>query len=167
MVRPLAEYFQIVQASDIANYGAGFEIANYLDGYPIYPVDWTITNPPFRHAEAFIKRARTSSWGVAMFVRSTFTEGQGRYTRLFAKTPPSHIMHFAERVVLVKGRLLDPNQKYPHPKTGKMRKPSSATAYSWMIWQPSSLPTITGWIPPGTRARLERPDDYEPREERP
>ena len=148
MVRPLVEYFGGVEASDIRDYGAGFRQADYLFGPEPDAVDWTITNPPFRLAEQFIARAlATSSVGVAMIVRSAFLEGGGRYKSLFAVTPPTVILQFAERVVMHRGKLAP--------------KGSSPTAYSWLIWlvRTSEIGTLFDWIAP-CRAALERDGDY-------
>lgn len=148
MVKPLREYFASVEASDIHDYGAGFPQADYLFGPDPEPVDWTVTNPPFRLAEQFIERAlRTSRHGVAVIVRSAFLEGVGRHVRLFRPHPPRLILQFSERVVMHKGRL-SPNG-------------STATAYCWIVWVPSAMrvPTEFGWIPP-CRKRLERAEDY-------
>jgi hypothetical protein len=94
MVKPLLEYFSTVDASDIHDYGAGFPVRDYLFG-PCEPVDWTITNPPFRLAEQFIKKALTESrCGIAVIVRSAFLESVGRYEHLFAVRPPSHVLQF-------------------------------------------------------------------------
>lgn len=149
MVRALREYFEKVEASDIHDYGAGFEQRDYLFG-PISDlgkVDWTITNPPFRLAEQFIARAlETSERGVAVFVRSAFLEGAGRYERLFSQTPPAIVLQFTERVVLHRGRLSEGG--------------SSATAYSWLVFRPGySGPTRFQWIHP-CRRQLERAEDY-------
>lgn len=146
MVRPLREYFAAVEASDIHDYGAGFPVADYLFGPPPPPVAWTITNPPFRLAEQFIARALdTSKWGVAVIVRTAFLESVGRYNTLFSRRPPSHILQFAERVVMHKGKLA-PNG-------------STATAYCWLVWRYGQTGTEFGWIAP-CRKRLERPGDY-------
>lgn len=147
MVRPLAEHFAEVDASDIHDYGAGFPQADYLSGHDLAPVDWTITNPPFRLAEQFIARAvRTSRKGAAVIVRSAFLEGQGRHAALFSAHRPRLILQFAERVVMHKGRLAPEG--------------STATAYCWIVFAPlpSNL-TEFDWIAP-CRARLERPGDY-------
>jgi hypothetical protein len=146
MVKPLREYFAEVQASDIHDYGAGFAQADYLFGPPPPVVDWTITNPPFRLAEQFIKRALfTSRAGVAMIVRSAFLEGQARYTNLFRTDPPSLVLQFTERVVIHKGKL--------------SAKGSTATAYCWLVWD-QDTETRLRWIAP-CRKRLERATDYE------
>lgn len=147
MVAPLREAFANVEASDVYDYGAGFPIADYLFGLAPPPVDWTITNPPFRLAEQFIERARASSRvGVAMIVRAAFLESVGRYQRLYAATPPAYVLQFTERVVMHKGRLAPEG--------------STATAYAWLIWL-TEPPAITqlGWIAP-CRKRLERVEDY-------
>ena len=145
MVAPLREYFQSVEGSDIFDYGAGFPQADYLFGPDPYPRDWTITNPPFRLAEQFIERAlATSTFGVAVIVRSAFLEGVGRHSRLFSVRPPSDIIQFTERVVMHKGTL---------SATG-----STATAYCWLVWSGGEA-TRFHWFAP-CRKRLERPEDY-------
>lgn len=145
MVAPLREYFGFVEASDVHDYGAGFDVRDYLFGPPPPSVDFTITNPPFRLAEQFIARAiDTSVRGVAIIVRAAFLESVGRYERLFAQTPPSHVLQFTERVVMHKGRLAPEG--------------STATAYAWLIWVGGDE-TRLHWIAP-CRKRLERPADY-------
>lgn len=146
MVRPLAEYFLNVQASDIHDYGAGFPVQDYLFGPLPTQVHWTITNPPFRLAEQFIQRALlTSISGVAVIVRSAFLESVGRHKTLFSATPPSHVLQFTERVVMHKGKLSE--------------KGSTATAYCWLVWEHGSIGTRFDWIAP-CRKRLERSGDY-------
>lgn len=146
MVKPLLEYFSTVDASDIHDYGAGFPVRDYLFG-PCEPVDWTITNPPFRLAEQFIKKALTESrCGIAVIVRSAFLESVGRYEHLPAVRPPSHVLQFTERVVMHKGKL--------------SAKGSTATAYCWIVWRKDHAGTTQfDWIAP-CRKRLEREGDY-------
>lgn len=146
MVKPLREYFEAVEAADIHDYGAGFPVRDYLFGASA-PVDWTITNPPFRLAEQFILKALDESrHGVAVIVRSAFCEGVGRFERLFSVRPPFHVLQHVERVAMVKGRY-DPTA-------------ASATAYSWLVWRTGAAGTTFGWIPP-CRNRLERTGDYQ------
>lgn len=146
MVAPLREYFADVRGSDVHDYGAGFPVLDYLMPIPEEPVDWTITNPPFRLAEQFIAKAlRQSRQGVAMIVRSAFLEGQGRYDRVFRLNPPAYVLQFTERVVMHKGRLAPEG--------------STATAYCWIVWAKKCSETKLGWIAP-CRKRLERLDDY-------
>lgn len=155
MVRALGEYFgpENIEAADVHDYGVGFPVRDYLAGPTPEPVDWTITNPPFRLAESIAQRALASSRrGVALLVRTAFLEGCRRYERLFALTPPGEVMQFVERVPMLKGRL-DP-------------RGSTATAYCWLVWvregehwPPSHRPARLFWIPP-CRNHLEREDDY-------
>ncbi|MBZ4022178.1 hypothetical protein CKO11_06875 [Rhodobacter sp. TJ_12] len=160
MVRPLREVFGAVRASDVHDYGVGFLVEDYLFGPRPSVVDWTITNPPFRLAEQFISRAlETSRCGVAMLVRSTFIEGKSRWTSLFSVTPPSHVLQFSERVLMLKGRLVRDGAVCPKLK----RRVTSATAYSWLVWKlPLTVPPHTRleWIPP-CRSSLTRLGDYD------
>lgn len=88
---------------------------DYLFGRNPKPVDWTVTNPPFRLAEQFAARAlATSAHGVAVIVRSAFLEGIERHARLF------DVLQFTERVAMHKGKLSP--------------KGSTATAYRWLVW---------------------------------
>jgi len=148
MVRPLREVFGQVDAFDVHDYGAGFAVRDYLGWDPVDVVDWTITNPPFRLAEQFIGQAlNTSRRGVAVIVRSAFLEGVARHDRLFSVQPPTHVLQFAERVVMHRGRLAPEG--------------STATAYCWLVWRRGVAegPTRLEWIAP-CRKRLERPGDY-------
>lgn len=147
MVKPLREYFGDVIASDIFDYGAGFDRMDFLFEPRLQMTDWLITNPPFKLAEQFIAKALDLTHaGVAMIVRSAFLEGIGRYDRLFSVAPPSHVLQFTERVVMHKGRLAPEG--------------STATAYAWLIWfKGRGGPTVFDWIPP-CRKRLERAEDY-------
>ena len=146
MVVPLSEYFNAVEASDVHDYGAGYPVSDYLWGPNPAPVDWTITNPPFRLAEQFIARAsQTSKQGYAVIVRAAFLEGVGRFQRLYSDNPPSYVLQFTERVVMHKGKL--------------SAKGSTATAYAWLVWMRDTN-TKLRWIAP-CRKRLERASDYE------
>ncbi|MAN86409.1 MAG: methyltransferase [Algoriphagus sp.] len=148
MASPLREYFHRVEASDVHDYGVGFPVRDFLFGPDPEPVHFTITNPPFRLAEEFIARmARTSEFGFAVIVRAAFLESVGRYERLFAVNPPSHVLQFTERVVMHKGKL--------------SANGSTATAYAWLVWldDRDDCGTTLEWIGP-CRKRLERAEDY-------
>lgn len=149
MAKPLAEYFARVEASDCHDYGFGDLDDFLLPGPARHDVDWIITNPPFRLAEQFVRRAfEIATGGVAMLVRTAWLEGVGRHERLFEPSPPEWILQFTERVPMFKGRL-DPQG-------------STATAYCWVIWmaQRSCVAPTLAWIPP-CRKRLERDGDYD------
>src|ERR1035437_7148151 len=151
MSRPIAEFAKHVYASDVRDYGWGNKVHDFLMPFTpagLGPLDWIITNPPFRLAEQFIRTGLEGAPNVAVLLRSTFTESEGRYRDLFSRTPPIMIAQFAERLPMFKGRIVEDG--------------SSATAYCWMVWSrnnPFSTETVFKWIPP-CRDQLERPSDY-------
>lgn len=147
MAKPLREYFGDVRASDVHPYGHG-AVADFIaDPCEANAVDWVITNPPFRLAEAFVRRSLVvARKGVAILARTVFIESVGRYRNIFEINPPSRFAQFTERVPMVKGRL--------------DRKASTATGYAWLVWERdrSSQPRLM-WVPP-CRKQLERDGDY-------
>lgn len=148
MVKPLKEFFDQVIGTDVHDYGAGFEIGDFLfPGFEVEPQPhWIISNPPFRLAEQFILKARQEArCGVAMLVRTQFLESVGRYERLFRHDPPLIVGIFTERVPMVKGRL-----------DGEA---STATSYCWLAWVNGIEAQPPVWIPP-CRKLLERAGDY-------
>lgn len=147
MARPLREYATVI-ASDIHDYGYGFQRDFLFPQRPEPVCDWVITNPPFRLAEQFVSRGlQIAAVGVAVLVRSVFIESAGRYENLFSRTPPHVMAQFVERVPMVKGRL--------------DKAASTATSYCWLAWlkDPLHRDTLLKWIPP-CRAKLEREGDY-------
>lgn len=161
MVRPLAEYFGEVIASDVHDYGAGYPVCDYLYGDLPPTVDFTITNPPFRLAEQFIMRARHSSWiGAAMLVRTSFLEGQSRHENLFAPCPPAFVLQFVERCLMLRGRIIRVGAPDPfNLKDGEPVKGATATSYCWIVWLHGQEDTRLRWLA-NCRQRLERPGDY-------
>lgn len=169
MARVLRESFRSVWATDIVDYGAGQdEEQDFLIDWPGVDayllgtgVDWVITNPPFNCAAEFVNRALdVARVGCAMLLRTAFLESAGRYHDIFARTPPNETLIFAERVIMAEGKLLDPSQPYWCAREEKLKMPSTATSYAWFIWRKGSGSSFLGWIPPGSRAALERPGDY-------
>lgn len=164
MVRPMQEYFGIVKASDIFDYGRGYYRRDYLWDHPAQ-ADWTLTNPPFRLAQQIIEKSFTTpGWhGTAVIVRSAFLEGGERYNDLFSRRPPQIIAQHSERVIMTRGIVRDPAKEYFDEVAQKMRRPSTATAYCWLVWT-DLLPNTSGtqfqWIPPCRKA-FEREGDYE------
>lgn len=162
MVRPLSEYFGGgVLASDVHDYGVGYPVRDYLYGPPPDPVDWTITNPPFRLAHEFIARAlSTSRHGVAVIVRSAFLEGDTRYRELFSVTPPAYVLQLVDRCGMFKGRVVKIGAPDPFnlDENGEPKKAATATAYCWVVWMHNQHDTRFRWL--SGRAELEREGDY-------
>lgn len=163
LVRGLGDRFDRVRASDVADYGAGFEQLDYL--LPLWPhpvVDWIITNPPFRLAGEFIDRALAdASQGVAMLVRTQFLAGQARYRDLFSRHRPHLVLQHAERVVMLAGRLVRAREADQLNTTTPGSPATTATDYTWLIWLTNRLAVRTefDWIAP-SRLEFEQPGDY-------
>lgn len=162
MFRTLAESFGYVEGFDVHDYGVGFPVADYLFPTPLDPVDWTVTNPPFRLARQFLDRmAATSRVGYAVLVRSAFLEGQERFADLFGPTPPAYALQFVERCLMVRSRLIKEGAPDPFnlKDDGTPVKARTATAYCWLVWIHGNQDTRLRWLD-NCRTRLERPGDY-------
>ena len=147
MVKVLKEYFDKVESCDIADYGQD-RIADFLSKDVEQECDFIITNPPFNLAEEFVIKALSMTRKlVAVFARTQFMEGIGRYERLFKPNPPTIIAQFSERVPIVKGRL--------------SATASTATSYAWFVWRTdqNNDQTQLVWIPPSRRI-FEKNADY-------
>lgn len=166
MVRPLQEHFAEVYAADCHPYRPDFKVADFLFPEPLHTVDWTFINPPFKQAEEFIERALdTSRYGVVCIARTSFleSEGRGKPDGLFARRRPSHIYQFAERVVMLRGRLVQSGKPDPfnRDENDEPRKASTATSYCALVWhlERDNRTTLFDWIPP-CRREFEVPGDY-------
>jgi len=148
MAEVLREYFRLVGATDIHDYGySDSPVCDFLDPETEIFADWIITNPPFKEkAEAFaLKAIAQAKVGAAIFARLQWLETIGRYERLFREHPPTQLAFFAERVNLCMGRW--------EPDGG------TATAYIWLVWVKGRSPRPPFWIPPGCQETLTKPDD--------
>lgn len=154
MSSALSETFGTVVASDIHDYGVGFDVCDFMGESQHHDgdVDFIVTNPPFRLAEAVaIQAIRRARHGVALLVRTQWIHGIRRHGLFFKdKGPrqqrPAWILPFAERVPMVRGRL-DP-------------KASTATDYSWIVWNKGYAGDTRLDVIDPCRKRLEQPGDY-------
>lgn len=164
MAKPIREYLRFGRTlwkSDIAEYPQVFNddkprVADFLDEtikLPSYA--WVITNPPFKAAEAFARRALDAGLCLALFVRTNWINGVAARYRLFQEYPPTAIMFFSQRVPLREG-VCDPTF-------------STATDYCWVVWDGFVIKRIlvegdvfcrVSWFPPDTRQKFEYADDY-------
>jgi hypothetical protein len=152
MAEVLREYSSMIYASDVFDYGRGYEVGSFTgEGADLAQtpegVGWIITNPPFNGSIEFVLRAlELARVGVCIFIRTQWAiEGCERYERLFGGQPPTLFAPFVERVPLCKGKW-DPDG-------------STATAYCWLVWVKGREPMAPFYIPPGQRKALSRPDD--------
>jgi len=146
MAYPLADFFGEVRASDIHPYGYG-AVRDYFDRVAwadIEPPHWTFLNPPFgdKSLPFLLHALQRSRLGVAAFVRTTQTEGIGRYEQLFSRCRPALVLQFVERVPLHRGRWIPDGD--------------TLTAYSWIVWRLDRAVRRTDfeWIPPIARSTL-------------
>ncbi|MFE1598209.1 hypothetical protein [Methylobacterium sp. ID0610] len=148
MAEVLRETVPAVLASDIFDYGRGYDVSDFLatgPGAPAHTVDAIVTNPPFKAAADFALRALALAPIVALLCRVSWLEGAGRYERLFRLRPVTLFAPYVERVPMHRGRW-EPNG-------------TTATAYAWFCWAADPLCTGIQMIPPGQRRRLTCPGD--------
>jgi hypothetical protein len=139
MSRVLEKTGEPVLSSDLYERGYGEAGIDFL--HPRRSADNIITNPPYNCAEGFVasgvKHARRK---FALLLRLAFLEGANRANTIFAKTPPSRVWVFSERITF-----------YP---AGAERKGSGTTAYAWFVWDKDSPSgTELKWFKPGYKAR--------------
>lgn len=94
-----------------------------------------ITNPPFKNAEAFVRKALDlGAEKVAMLLRLAWLEGSER-KRLFDSTPLARVLVASRRLQMLRG--------------GKMEKAGggSMIAFAWFVWDRSHVgPPQLGWF---------------------
>lgn len=136
----LKELGHVVMSSDLIDRGYGLGGVDFLKQPNCGDCKAIVTNPPYKYATEFILHALEilPDDGVcAMFLKTTFLEGQQRYDRLFAKFPPRFIFQFSKRVLCAK------NGDFEGMKAGG----GSAVAYAWFVWEKGFKgDTIVRWI---------------------
>jgi len=168
MAHGLADYFDLVVATDIHDHGWPGQsmVLDFLDpATRCEDVDWIITNPPFSKAAEFVETGlRRAKRGVAILARAGFFETEGREPLFFGGRPASCKATFFRRAPMHLGRW---------EVSG-----GTATGYAWYLWmrpeaEPAWLTEVrrvlqqqVGWaglpdfgIPYRIREQLERPDD--------
>lgn len=135
MSRVLEETGQRVFSSDLYERGYGEAGHDFLEAKR--NADNIITNPPYNCAEGFVARGvQQAKHKFALLLRLAFLEGANRANTIFAKTPPSRVWVFSERITF-----------YP---SGVEPKGSGTTAYAWFVWDKSAAgATELKWFKPG------------------
>jgi ParB-like chromosome segregation protein Spo0J len=119
-----------VRSSDLIDRGYG-EVEDFLQSH--YIAQSIVTNPPFKLAEAFVKKAlQQATYKVAHFLPLTFLEGARRYS-LLSESPLKTLYVFSTRVNLYK--IADANNG------------NGRAAFAWYAWKTNyrGRPTIE-WI---------------------
>jgi hypothetical protein len=113
-----------VLSTDIADYGwEGCRSGvNYLNAAPVDGIEGIVTNPPFRRAVEFAKKALREVGYLALLLRTNFLESQERYP-FFLEHPPARVWISSRRLPMM----------HRHGWAGK--KAASNTCHSWFIWQ--------------------------------
>lgn len=130
---------QTVVSTDLYDRGYGEAGLDFLNTNRCAPN--IITNPPYNAAEGFVRSAlQLANKKFALLLRLAFLEGKNRQHTIFAKSPPSRVWVFSERITF-------------YPKNAE-RKGSGTTAYAWFIWDKNaSGGTELCWIPTGYKAK--------------
>ena len=123
-----------VRSTDLIGRGYGEGgIDFFKEGKPTMPMD-IITNPPYRYAKEFVEHALDISMDgtkVAMFLKLTFLEGQGRRD-LFRNNPPQTVYVSSARLQCGKNGVFEG---------------SLMAAYAWFVWEKGHYgPTNIKWI---------------------
>ncbi|MFN4283494.1 MAG: hypothetical protein ACK4NA_12730 [Alphaproteobacteria bacterium] len=97
-----------------------------------------VSNPPFKHAEAFARRALGEANGkVALLLPLAFLESEGRLA-LWRETPLTRVLVFGPRVSMPPGHL---------SKT--MKTEGGKVAFAWFVWTTYAGPAVKpelGWL---------------------
>lgn len=83
-----------------------------------------LTNPPYKYATEFVLHALDilpDNGVCAMFLKTTFLEGQKRYEKIYRKCLPRYVFQFSRRIICAKNGAFDEIK-------------SSAASYAWFIW---------------------------------
>ena len=124
-----------VISTDLVDQGHGTPNVDFLaEAFPA--ASQIITNPPYKHAEAFVHHALTlGSTKVAMLLRLSWLKGERRRRTMFAISPPARVWVLSARPTLWNGS--DPNA----------RSTGGAISDAWYIWDASHTgPTTLGWL---------------------
>ena len=139
MSRVLEQTGCSVYSSDLHERGYGDHGFDFLK--TTLCADNIVTNPPYNCAEGFVASGvKHSRRKLALLLRLAFLEGANRANTIFAKTPPSRVWVFSERITF-----------YP---IGVDPKGSGTTAYAWFIWVDARGSTELKWFKPGYKAKF-------------
>jgi len=127
IVRPLqAAGFQVV-ATDLADYGnaAVTPGINYLAAPSPAGVGGVVTNPPYRLAVDFARKALSETPYLALLLRTNFLESVGRLS-FWKAHPPSRIWISSRRLPMMH------RQGWSGPTA------PSNTCFAWFVWDASA-----------------------------
>ena len=105
ITRVFESYGHIVHSSDIVDRG-WCQVRDFLECNPAHfsPMRLIVTNPPYSHAEEFIRHAlKFDTDAVAMLLKSTFWHA-GKRLSLFNEHPPAYVLPLSWRPAMCPDR---------------------------------------------------------------
>ena len=123
----LQRRFPFVLSSDIVMRYKNAEQCDFLEILPTY--SWggdILTNPPFRHAEAFLRqglRFVKKNRYVILLQRIMFLESAKRH-KLFQEFPPKYVYIHSSRIAIAKGGDFE-----------KYAKGGRSMCFAWYVWE--------------------------------
>jgi hypothetical protein len=136
IVRPLEDTGRYVHATDLVDYGAGYQGGiDYLQTPLPYPlIEGLVTNPPYKLATKFVAKAVTEVRYSAWLLRLNFLESIKRL-EFFRHNPPARVWVSSRRLPMM----------HRHGWTGP--KSTSNTTYAWFVWDEGMGPhTKVDWF---------------------
>ncbi|WP_029606125.1 class I SAM-dependent methyltransferase [Kozakia baliensis] len=135
IVRPLREAGYNVVATDLIDYGAGFQGERdfLLEELPHREIQGIITNPPFKLAMPFVEKAIKDVPYSAWLLRINFLESIRRLP-FFRKTPPARIWVSSRRLPTM------------HRHGWEGPKASSNMFFAWFVFERGSDATALDWF---------------------
>ena len=124
-MKPLWAAGHHVVASDIADYGGGYQLADYLKTAAPAGVGGIVTNPPYRFAVEFAQKALTEVGYVALLPRTNFLESTSRLP-FFRAQPPARIWISSRRLPMM----------HRHGWSGPQAPRN--TCHAWFVWDAKS-----------------------------
>lgn len=124
----LKEFGHDVISTDLIDRGYGSVQDFLLSGTMPDGCECIITNPPYKYATEFVLHSLEllPVGGIcAMFLKTTFLEGQKRYDKIFKDMPPKYVYQFVKRCLCAK------NGEFQRMRDGG----GSAMAYAWFVWE--------------------------------
>lgn len=128
---------------DIVDRGYGKK-QDYFSYEPKEDIDCIVTNPPYKKALEFVKKALNDvkdGGKVCMLLKLVFLESEVRYD-FFKNNPPNNIYVFSKRLDIW--------------KSGEVGKNSGLVCYAWFVWNKgnTNLPKVD-WICEGREGILD------------
>ena len=127
-----------IYASDLVDYGFGYNVSNFLMDYEhTGEFDTILTNPPYKYTTDFIIHALDQvkdNGRVIMLLPTTTLAGVNRYKKIFSIEPPKYVYVFARNTYAL---LVAEGDKIGPPKL----------SHSWFIWEKGYQgETIIRWL---------------------